>query len=150
MIFGEQPSPDPQPQPSSAAGANPLNIGFALVAAFALGLALGFFGRPQIIDDVPIQVVVTVVSNNNVVAQAPGTDVSSPKDANIQQATANLSQTRTTTGQAPSSTLPNNPTAETAPAEPTPTIMDFLMSDARHVQGNEAAPITIIEFSDFK
>jgi protein-disulfide isomerase len=35
-------------------------------------------------------------------------------------------------------------------AEATPTIMEFLMENARHVDGNPDAPITIIEFSDFK
>jgi protein-disulfide isomerase len=32
----------------------------------------------------------------------------------------------------------------------TPTIMEFVMSDARHVEGEADAPVTIVEFSDFK
>jgi protein-disulfide isomerase len=50
-----------------------------------------------------------------------------------------------------------NPDTSTAPAgeaaaiQPaTPTIMEFVMSDARHMQGDVDAPVTIIEFSDFK
>jgi protein-disulfide isomerase len=40
--------------------------------------------------------------------------------------------------------------AEAATGEATPTIMDFVLSDARHFQGSADAPITMIEFSDFK
>ena len=57
----------------------------------------------------------------------------------------------------PSSTpLPQDDTAPDTDADaannsrPTPTIMDFLLSDARHFQGDADAPVTIIEFSDFK
>lgn len=32
----------------------------------------------------------------------------------------------------------------------TPDLMTFLLSDARHSQGDADAPITLIEFSDFK
>ena len=35
-------------------------------------------------------------------------------------------------------------------ASPTPTIMDFVLADTRHYQGNTDAPITIVELSDFK
>ncbi|MCG3210270.1 MAG: hypothetical protein FOGNACKC_03901 [Anaerolineae bacterium] len=31
-----------------------------------------------------------------------------------------------------------------------PTIMDFVLADARHFQGSAGTPITIVEFSDFK
>jgi protein-disulfide isomerase len=37
-----------------------------------------------------------------------------------------------------------------APASPTPTIMDFVLSDARHFQGDSSAPVTLVEFSDLK
>jgi len=33
---------------------------------------------------------------------------------------------------------------------PTPTIMGFVLADTRHFQGNAEAPVTIVEFSDFK
>ena len=32
----------------------------------------------------------------------------------------------------------------------TPTIMDFILADARHFQGDPNAPITLVEFSDFR
>jgi protein-disulfide isomerase len=32
----------------------------------------------------------------------------------------------------------------------TPTIMEFVLSDARHVQGEAEAPVTVVESSDFK
>jgi protein-disulfide isomerase len=40
--------------------------------------------------------------------------------------------------------------AGNAQATPTPSIMEFLLSDARHFQGDSDAPLTLIEFSDFK
>jgi hypothetical protein len=54
------------------------------------------------------------------------------------------------TGEAEASSTETQSAANTDDAPPTPTIMDFLMADARHIQGVEDAPVTIIEFSDFK
>lgn len=129
-------------QPRASAGVNPMNLGFGLVAAFALGLGLGFFGRPAIINDVPVQVVVTVVPNSNpqAITEAPapseGPVTSAEEPAAGQSGRAN-----------DDAAAPANPTA---PAEPTPTLMEFVMADARHIQGNADAPVTVIEFSDFK
>jgi hypothetical protein len=140
-----EPSP---PAKQAATGPNPLNIGFALVLAFAIGLALGFFGRPRIIEDVPVQVVVTVVPDtNNTQAVASNnnsgaTDSAGSAEENNNSAVEPESETGAATSNSEPSVDPNAP--------PTPTIMDFLMSDARHIQGDEAAPVTIIEFSDFK
>ena len=41
---------------------------------------------------------------------------------------------------------------ETAPAEETnaPTLIDSILKDVEHIQGDPNAPVTIIEFSDFK
>lgn len=33
---------------------------------------------------------------------------------------------------------------------PTPTMMDFILSDARHFQGEPNAPVILVEFSDFR
>ncbi len=33
---------------------------------------------------------------------------------------------------------------------PTPSLMDLVLSDARHFQGNDQAPVTIVEYSDFR
>ncbi len=134
---------------------NPMNIGFGLVLAFALGLALGFFGRPQIIKDVPIQVVVTVIPDNQAVAQAPSPTpeaVTSSAAASGSNST-NSSPVTTDANEPAADNITNPDTSEEAnPAEgePTPTIMDFVMADARHWQGDEVAPVTIVEFSDFK
>jgi hypothetical protein len=38
----------------------------------------------------------------------------------------------------------------TATPTPTPDYMKDLLADARHFQGDDEAPVTIIEFSDFK
>lgn len=131
----EHPSP---PQPT-----NPLIVGFALVAAFAMGLALGFFGRPQIIGDVPIQVVVTVVPDDNAEAgvQAPTSNNEATSNTNPAQSSASMSEAN------PAATEPEQAPAS---AQATRTIMDFVMADARHIQGDTDAPVTIVEFSDFK
>lgn len=39
---------------------------------------------------------------------------------------------------------------DSSAGSPTPTIMDFVLSDARHFQGSAGAPVTMVEFSDFK
>lgn len=106
-----------EPSPQSL---NPLLLGLTIALVFILGLALGFFGRPALIQDLPIEVVVTVVPNEEqAVAQAAAPAVQSAESAN-------------------------------APAgQPTPTIMDFVLSDARHFQGNDQAEVSIVEFSDF-
>lgn len=103
-----------------------LYVGLALTLSFVVGLAAGFWGRPLVIKDVPIEVVVTVAPNPAALAEAP-----------ITAATA-LAVPPTT-----------EPTEQPA-AGPTPTIMDFVLSDARHFQGDDGSPVTIVEFSDFK
>ena len=44
------------------------------------------------------------------------------------------------------------PSANPAPAsgEPTPTLMEFLISNTRHFKGDPDAPVTMIEFSDYQ
>jgi hypothetical protein len=107
-----------------------LNLILALVTVFVIGLAMGFLLRPQIIGDVPVAVAVTVIPNNQVVTLAE---------------------------QSPAQTAPQNQSSSRGDSEPTleraaatPTIMDFVLSDARHFLGSNDAPITLIEFSDFK
>ena len=137
--------PAPEEHPAPPQPTNPMNVGFALVVAFAIGLALGFFGRPQIISDVPIQVVVTVVPENNdeAVAQAPASNSQPVNGANPDQdhSAATMSEANSASTQ---------PEQASASGQATPTIMDFVMADARHIDGNLDAPVTIIEFSDFK
>ena len=41
-----------------------------------------------------------------------------------------------------------NPTL--APGEPTPTLMEFLVSNTQHFKGDANAPVTMIEFSDYQ
>jgi hypothetical protein len=111
-------------EPGPASGPNPLLLGLTLALVFILGLAIGFFGRPRLIKDLPIQVVVTVVPDQS---QSVAPAAAAPVEANPGQESANLIE----------------------PAGPTPTIMDFVLSDARHFQGSEAAKVTLVEFSDF-
>lgn len=41
-----------------------------------------------------------------------------------------------------------NPTL--APGQPTPTLMEFLISNTQHFKGDPDAPVTMIEFSDYQ
>ena len=146
MSSNSEPSAS-QPKESRSSEANPVNWGFALVAAFALGLALGFFGRPSLIADVPVQVVVTVVPNNDgeAVTQADSSAAGSSDMASTARPAASMSEAAGTTAPEPAqdgAAAPDN--------QATPTIMEFVMADARHVQGEADAPVTIVEFSDFK
>jgi|GEM_PF-3151201 len=52
----------------------------------------------------------------------------------------------------PSSTPTTPPPTPTATPTPTPTLSlaEMLLAEARHSQGAEDAPVTFIEFSDFK
>ena len=136
-----------QPQESPSSNANPVNWGFALVAAFALGLALGFFGRPSLIADVPVQVVVTVVPDNSsgAVTPADNSPAESTDNTSTSHPAAPMSETEDTTAPEPA-----RDGAAATDNQATPTIMEFVMSDARHVQGEADAPVTIVEFSDFK
>jgi hypothetical protein len=117
------PGPPASPAPAPL---NPLVMGAALVVAFAAGLFLGLLGRPLVIQDVPVQVVVTVLpdSRNPAATQADPQEPAAVAEAGLAVPDPN--------------------------ATPTPTLMEFVMADARHIQGEETAPVTLVEFSDFK
>lgn len=93
-----------------------------LVITFVLGLAIGFVGRPMVIKDLPTEAAATNGAKSD----------------------------RTEVAQATAPPQPTEAESDTNKDSPTPTIMDFLLSDARHIQGNASAPVTIVEFSDFK
>jgi protein-disulfide isomerase len=95
-------------------------MGVTLLAV-ALGAVLGYMTRPA------LEPATAATANLSlpVVVQAPPTQSSPASEPEIQA---------------------NAP----VPSEPTPTIMDFVLSDARHFQGNANAPVTMVEFSDFK
>lgn len=103
--------------------------GLVLAIMFLLGAAVGFMGRPLLIQDLPVEVAVTVI----------------PDAEGQSMAQANQSQNQTP-AQSPASQLEEEANASSA----TPTIMDLVLSDARHIQGSADAPVTMIEFSDFK
>ena len=128
-----------QEESRSSSGGNPLLLGLTIALVFIMGLALGFFGRPVILEDIPIEVVVTVVPNET---QAVAQTNSQPQNSGGE----NGANTDTSTA---ADTAPDGGHDDAMAGQPTPTIMDFVMSDARHILGEEAAPVTIIEFSDF-
>ena len=131
--------PEEEKQKSSFSTDTALLFGVGLVVAFAIGLVFGFVLRPMAIKDVPVQVVVTVVPPPvQEVAQAP-TPTPPPTEVSSQA-------TEEPTDEIPPLAEPT----EDPNATPTPTIMEFVLSDARHFQGSEDAPVTVVEFSDFK
>jgi len=107
--------------------------GVALVAMFLVGLVAGFYGRPLVLDDEttaakPEAVVVTATPDSN---------------QSDQQAVASDNTGRDDAPQVVEVVV-------TATPSPTPDYMAELIGAARHFQGDEAAPVTMIEFSDFK
>jgi protein-disulfide isomerase len=102
-----------------------------LVAVLAVGLIVGY-SYSQF--KTPVQVVVTAT---------PGPET---------QAVAQVEPTQTSTQPAAEDTPTTSAATENSStsASPTPDVMEFLLSDARHFQGSPDAPVTMIEFSDFK
>lgn len=124
--FDNEPTQNQQPAQNKATKFGPLYFGLALVAMWAIGAVGGYlFGLAQAGQSAPVQVVVTATPSSN----------SQP----IVQATQESTQADT------SSTTAADPNAP-----PTPTIMEFVLADARHIEGSPDAPVTMIEFSDFK
>ena len=107
---------------------NPYLLGVAMIATLVAGVAIGvLINRPR--QSVQVVVTATPKPGSQPVAQA-----------NEQPSTQNnLAAASTSTGNEANTAGP-----------PTPTIMDFVLSDARHFQGSVDAPVTLIEFSDFK
>ena len=88
--------------------------------AVALGAALGYLARPALDPATGSVANLSLPAQGPVAVQAPPAQ---PDNVGETEAQANA---------------------------PTPTIMDFVLSDARHFQGNPNAPVTLVEFSDFK
>ena len=124
----------------------PIYMGLAFLGTLAVGLILGFLARPLIIPDQVdvVEVVATAaISPAQAIAQADIASTGTESRAGVDENTANADASSQTADEQPQRTTD-------ADAVPTPTIMDFLMSDATHIQGAADAPVTIIEFSDFK
>ena len=113
-------NPTDTPAPASTQGVSYGFLSVAMVIIFILGLAVGFLGRPAMVGDSYVEVVVTATPDpdSQAVAQSQPVGATEPESSNS--------------------------------GAPTPTIMDFVLSDARHFQGSADAPVTIVEFSDFK
>ena len=117
--------PDNKPAQGNKKGSSNLLWGLALLVVLIVGLSAGYLISQA--QNRPVQVVVTATPEPN--QQAAGQTAAQPP---------------TKPATTPSST------ADNANTPPTPTIMEFVLSDARHFQGSDKAPITMIEFSDFK
>jgi hypothetical protein len=105
-----------------------------ILAIFVGGLALGFLGRPLVLDDPPVEVEITAVPD------AEG------------QAATHTDQGAMSTAAQSNNGNPDQPVAgdDASASSSSPTIMDLVLADARHFEGDAAAPVTLIEFSDFK
>ena len=121
------------------AGISPSCFGIALVItvlSFALGLALGFFARPMAPGDKVevVEVLVTATPDPQAIAQAPPAESANGNNS------------------APAAESARPPAEEKAASgnSAPPSIMDMVLADTRHFQGEADAPVTIIEFSDFK
>ena len=60
-----------------------------------------------------------------------------------------LQKTPTTAPTTTPTATPMSPTCTPTPT-PKPSLEDILLTDAHHIQGVDTAPVTLIEFSDFK
>ncbi|MFQ5613643.1 MAG: hypothetical protein ACE5H9_16085 [Anaerolineae bacterium] len=109
-------------------GSGRLYASLALALSFMVGLVAGFLGRPVVVGEPPITVVVTVIPEANA---EPLSRADIPAPAEGAPAESGTSE-------------------QPGQGRPTPTIMDFVLSDARHFQGSEDAPVVLVEFSDFK
>jgi cytoskeletal protein RodZ len=118
-------SPDNKSAQGEEKGRRNLFWGLALLAVLIVGVTSGYLISQA--QNTLVQVVVTATPEPN--QQAAGQTAAQPP---------------TKPATTPSST------ADNANTPPTPTIMEFVLSDARHFQGSDKAPITMIEFSDFK
>ena len=107
-------------------------LGFTLAIIFIIGLALGFLGRPLLIQDLPVAVAVTIVPNADLQSEGQG----------------NQSPLPSVTSERPAASI--EPEADSLTTAPTPTIMEFVLADARHSLGNTDVPVVMVEFSDFK
>lgn len=130
------------PIQSDAQGRSSLYWGLALVAVLIVGVAIGYlFSQSQTTPNAPVQVVVTATPN-------PTSQPVVQTNEQPPQAQANEQPTQPPAQSNPPATAGSGDNTNTAP--PTPTIMEFVLSDARHFQGNSDAPVTLVEFSDFK
>jgi len=98
------------------------NATVSLLIMFLVGALAGFFGRPLVVTPEVIPPQVVIVTATPDVAAIAKAQTSGDKEVIV----------------------------VTATPEPTPDYMKELLSKARHFQGDANAPITMIEFSDFK
>jgi cytoskeletal protein RodZ len=135
-------SSDKDPSQNNIRGRSSLYWGLALVAVLIVGVAIGYlFSQSQTTPNAPVQIAVTATLNPTEQPVVQANQQPPPTQTN-EQPTQPPAQSN------PPVTTATEDSTNTTP--PTPTIMDFVLSDARHFQGNADAPVTIVEFSDFK
>ena len=140
ILMIEDPLVNPPP-PSGNRLLKTVAIGGAFVAILAIGIAVGLWMRLQTVSEQVVQVVVTATPDP--AAQTVAKTQNTGDSADIQSDSNTNSSVENEVASDSTEFASND-------AAPTPTIMDFLLSDARHFQGSPDAPVTLIEFSDFK
>jgi outer membrane biosynthesis protein TonB len=153
-------SSDKTPTENNAQGRRSLSWGVSLWVVLAVGVAIGYlFSQARITPGAPVQIVVTATPNPTEQPVAQTNQQPAQTQADQQSAQTQVDQQPTQTQADKQPTQPptqSNPPATDATTDstgalpPTPTIMEFVLSNSRHFQGNADAPVTMIEFSDFK
>lgn len=130
----EHDGPPPEKKPAMVitieSWATPL-VGLLMLA---LGLLAGYVGRPLIAPQAAASAPIVSTTTSPSKAQEP----TAPAQASV-DTTPESAQ-----GQVPSTTPP------TDQADQRKALMDALIKQTRHFLGDENAPVTIIEFSDFQ
>lgn len=134
MLMKPSAQKSPTPVQSDMSPGISIIYGLILAIIFVGGLALGFMGRPLVLEDQPVEVNITA-------------------DPEVEgQAATHADQGGMATATQSNNGNPDQPVAgdDAGASSSSPTIMDLVLADARHFEGDAAAPVTLIEFSDFK
>ncbi|OQY46550.1 MAG: hypothetical protein B6242_07440 [Anaerolineaceae bacterium 4572_78] len=113
------------------------------IIGFIIGLLVGFLGRPFFVPNQPVEIVTVETSPPQPYPAQEREQETTPRPSPTQER-----EQETTPQPSPSQEREQEPTLEKP--LPTPSIMDLVLANSRHMLGDETAPVTLIEFGDFK
>lgn len=117
-----------------------LTVGLLLTMGGVLGACTVSVAQP---DDVDARVNAAVAATLTIVATGD-------TDAEKQAAPATIPDVPTEPADAVAMASPTAPMLITPTPDRSAEIMQYIVENTRHIQGDSAAPVTIIEFSDFQ